>query len=32
LPPSFIDIASRNVNELLSKILNEGIKEQYSPH
>jgi hypothetical protein len=27
LPPSFIDIASRNANELLSQILNEGIKD-----
>ena len=27
LPPSFIDIASRNASELLSQILNEGIKE-----
>ncbi len=27
LPPSFIDIASRNANESLSQILNEGIKE-----
>ena len=27
LPPSFINIASRNANELLSQILNEGIKD-----
>jgi hypothetical protein len=27
LPPPFIDIASRNANQLLSKILNEGIKD-----
>ena len=27
LPPAFIDIVSRNANELLSEILNEGIKD-----
>jgi hypothetical protein len=27
LAPTFIDIASRNANELLSEILNEGIKD-----
>jgi hypothetical protein len=27
LPPPFIDIASRNANQLLSEILNEGIKD-----
>jgi len=27
LPPAFIDIASRHANELLSEILNEGIKD-----
>jgi hypothetical protein len=27
LPPSFIDIASRHANDLLSEILNEGIKD-----
>jgi hypothetical protein len=26
-PPPFIDIASRHANQLLSEILNEGIKD-----
>jgi hypothetical protein len=26
-PPPFIEVASRNANQLLSKIINEGIKD-----